>query len=44
MTRAEYYAALAARYKQVDWTNLESIREYNDYARELRAQFESEED
>lgn len=44
MTQAEYYAALAERYKQVDWTSLESVRAYNEYARALRAQYEIEED
>ena len=44
MTRDEYYAALKERLKQVDWSNLESIKAYNEYARELRSQMEWEND
>lgn len=44
MTRDEYYAALKERRKQVDWNNLESIKAYNEYARELRSQMEWEND
>ena len=43
MSRAEYYRALAERYKQVDWNSLESIRAYNDFARMLRKQLDEEE-
>lgn len=42
MTQAEYYAALAERHKQIDWTSLESVRAYNEYARALRARMEQE--
>lgn len=44
MTRDEYYAALEERHKQVDWTNRESVRAYNEYVRELRSQMEADDD
>lgn len=44
MTRDEYYAVLKERYKQVDWSNRESIKAYNEYVRELRSQMEWEDD
>lgn len=43
MTRAEYYALLKERYEQVDWNNRDSIRAYNEYARNLRHQIDEEE-
>lgn len=42
MTRAEYYAALAEKHKQTDWNNLDSVRAYNEYARQLRKLLEGE--
>lgn len=36
MTEEEYTAILKRHYQQVDWTSRESIRLYNDFARELR--------
>ena len=38
MTREEYYELLKKKHQQTDWTNLDSIKEYNEYARELRKQ------
>ena len=38
MTREEYYELLKKKHQQTDWTNLESIRAYNEYVRELRKQ------
>ena len=42
MTWEEYYALLKERHKQVDWNDLESIRAYNEYARELRKQIDED--
>ena len=42
MTREEYYVLLKERHEQVDWNNLESIRAYNEYARELRKQIDED--
>jgi len=36
MTSEEYYALLKERHEQTDWNNLDSIKAYNEYARELR--------
>jgi hypothetical protein len=36
MPLEEYYALLKAKYKETDWDDLESIKAYNEYARELR--------
>ena len=43
MTREEYYAALAEKHKQTDWNDLESIRAYNEYARQLRKELSEDE-
>ena len=43
MTREEYYALLKEKISETDFDNLESINEYNMYARELRKQIETEE-
>lgn len=43
MTREEYYALLKEKISETDFDNLESIKEYNMYARELRMQIETEE-
>lgn len=42
MTREEYYELLKEKHQQTDWTNLDSIKEYNEYARELRKQLNEE--
>ena len=42
MTRAEMYELLEKKHKQTNWNDLKSIREYNEYARELRSQYEWE--
>ena len=36
MTREEYYALLKEKHAQTNWNDLESIKAYNAYARELR--------
>ena len=36
MTRAEYYELLEKKHKETDWKNLNSIKAYNEYARQLR--------
>jgi len=36
MNREEYYKALEEKYKKTDWSNRQSVKEYNEYARQLR--------
>lgn len=36
MTREQYYELLKKRHEQTDWNNRDSIRAYNEYARQLR--------
>lgn len=36
MKREEYYKLLKEKYERTDWNNRESIKKYNEYARELR--------
>ena len=43
MTREEYYAMLKEKISETNFYNLESIKEYNRYAMELRKQIETEE-
>lgn len=40
MTREEYYELLKAKHALTDWNDLQSIKAYNEYARELRRQLE----
>lgn len=42
MTRDEHYALLREKHEQTDWNDLNSIKEYNEYARTLRKQLEQE--
>lgn len=42
MTRDEYYALLKIAHDQTDWNDLNSIKAYNEYARELRKQINEE--
>ena len=35
MTRLEMLELLEKKHKETDWKNVQSIREYNKYAREL---------
>ena len=42
MTRDEYYALLREKHKQTDWNDLNSSKEYNEYARQLRKELEQE--
>ncbi len=44
MTREEYYKALEAKKAQTNDNDLQSIKDYNEYARQLRSQMEWEED
>lgn len=43
MTRQQMYRELERLYNQVDWSNKESIRRYNEKAREYRKQVAEEE-
>lgn len=36
MTLDEYYELLKIKHAETDWSNLESIKAYNEYARQLR--------
>ena len=36
MTREEMYKLLEQKHKETDWNNLNSIREYNEYAKMVR--------
>ena len=36
MTKDEYYKLLAKKHKMTDWNNLKSIKQYNEYAKQLR--------
>lgn len=36
MTSEEYYEVLKKRHAQVNWNDRESVRRYNEFARELR--------
>lgn len=40
MTREEVYKLLEIKHKQTDWDNMQSIKEYNEYARKLFAKME----
>jgi len=40
MTRDEMYELLKKKKEYTDWDNLQSIKEYNEYARVLRSQHE----
>ena len=44
MTTSEYYDLLREKHASTDWSNLNSIREYNEYARSLRHSLNSERD
>lgn len=44
MTAREMYRECERLYKQVDWTNKESIHRYNEAVRVLRKQREEEEE
>lgn len=36
MDREQYYELLKEKHDQTDWNDIESIKEYNEYARQLR--------
>lgn len=42
MTREQYYELLKKRHEQTDWNDLESVKAYNEYARQLRKLLASE--
>lgn len=42
MTYEEMRELQKVKYDQTDWSSLESIREYNEYCRQLRSQYEWE--
>lgn len=44
MTLQQMYKELERLYQQVDWTDRESIRRYNEKAREYRKMVEEEEE
>ena len=44
MTRQQMYRELERMYQQVDWSDKESIHQYNEKAREYRKQVEREEE
>ena len=44
MKREEYYKLLKEKYEQTDLDNRESIKKYNEYARELRKIIDEEGD
>lgn len=43
MTRAEYYKLLEKKHKETDWKNLNSIKAYNEYARQMRKLIDEDE-
>lgn len=44
MTRQQMYRELERLYCQVDWNDKESVRQYNEKAREYRKQMEEDDD
>lgn len=44
ITREEYYELLKKKHEKTDWNSLESVKEYNEYGRQLRKQMQTEED
>lgn len=44
MSKDEYYALLKVAHELTDWHDRNSIRAYNEYARELRKQMAEEKD
>ena len=42
MTQEEYYMALKEKHDKTDWSNLEEIKMYNEFARTLRSLMEWE--
>ncbi len=40
MTQEEYYQFLKERYEKTDWDDLQSVKAYNEYARQLRSMLE----
>lgn len=40
MTRSEMYKLLEKKHKETDWSDLASIKRYNEYARMLRSLLE----
>lgn len=42
MTREEYYRALKEKHDRTDWSNLNEIKQYNEFARLLRGLMELE--
>lgn len=44
MTRQQMYRELERLYEQVDWSNKESVKHYNEKAKQYRKMVEEEED
>ena len=42
MTQEEYYQALKEKHARTDWSNLDEVRMYNEFARTLRSLMELE--
>ena len=42
MSREEYYHLLEKKHEQTDWKDLQSIKAYHAYARQLRKQLNEE--
>lgn len=42
MTWEEYYKLLKEKYSKTDWNNKESVKQYNDFAKQLRKELEKE--
>lgn len=42
MTQEEYYRALKEKHDRTDWSNLNEIKQYNEFARLLRSLMELE--
>lgn len=40
MTRDEMYELLKRKFEETNWKDLESIRQYNEYARQVRSEYE----
>lgn len=40
MTKKEMYELLEKKHKETDWSDMKSIKEYNEYARKLMMEVE----
>lgn len=44
MTYEEYYEALKEKHDETDWSNLDEVKAYNEFARMLRSLMEMEDE